>query len=296
MIRSMTGFGEAERIIPAGVLRVEIRSVNHRYLHTNFRTPQALARWEPEMREWLRSVFERGSVNCTVRLDSDAVLAPRGIVVDDARVAAYLAAFRDLGERFGIHGTPDLALITRFSDVLVRDESAEEAAEIGADDLRVVIQAAAEQAIRMREAEGERLAADLLGRSQAIAGLLDQIEAHAPERLVTERDRLHAAIRELTGGIALDQSRLAQEVAVLAERWDVNEELVRFRSHLELFGELLQADAAEPVGKRLGFLVQEMHREANTIGSKANHAGIAHRVVAIKDEIERLREQVENVE
>jgi uncharacterized protein (TIGR00255 family) len=113
---------------------------------------------------------------------------------------------------------------------------------------------------------------------------------------VAERDRLREAVRELAGGVAVDEQRLAQEIAYLAERWDVNEELVRFRAHNAAFRELLDSDSAEAVGKRLSFLVQEMHREANTLGSKANHAGIAHRVVAIKEEVERLREQVENVE
>ncbi|HET6762166.1 MAG TPA: DUF1732 domain-containing protein, partial [Longimicrobiaceae bacterium] len=148
----------------------------------------------------------------------------------------------------------------------------------------------------MREDEGKRLQADLLGRLEAIDRALAAISEMAPARLVAERDRLRAAVQELAGGVGVSEDRLAQEIAHLAERWDVNEELVRFRSHNELFRELLEADSAEPVGKRLSFLVQEMHREANTIGSKANHAGIAHQVVAIKEEVERLREQVENVE
>jgi len=122
------------------------------------------------------------------------------------------------------------------------------------------------------------------------------VEERAPQRLVAERERLTAAIAELLDGATLDPNRLAQEVALLAERWDVNEEIVRFRSHNELFSDLLDAEAVEPVGKRLSFLVQEMHREANTIGSKANDAEISHLVVSIKDEVERLREQVENVE
>jgi uncharacterized protein (TIGR00255 family) len=159
-----------------------------------------------------------------------------------------------------------------------------------------VVEEAARRNVAMREDEGRRLHDDLEGRLRAIDAALDEITRLAPERLASERDRLREAIRELAAGVAVNEDRLAQEVAYLAERWDVNEELVRFRSHNELFRELLAADAAEPVGKRLSFLVQEMHREANTIGSKANHAGIAHRVVAIKEEVERLREQVENVE
>ena len=292
----MTGYGEAERTTPAGLLRVEMRTVNHRYLHTNFRTPQALSRLEPEMREWLRGAFVRGSVNCTVRLDTETSLRSSVVAIDEERVAAYLAAFRDLGDRFNIPGTPDLALLARFSDVLIRDLEPDAGAELDVDELRAVILDAAAATIRMREDEGRRLAQDLVGRLDAIGAALEQIERLAPERLLAERDRLGNAVRELAGGIAVDEPRLAQEIALLAERWDVNEELVRFRSHIELFRELLDADAAEAVGKRLGFLVQEMHREANTIGSKANHAGIAHRVVAIKDEVERLREQVENVE
>lgn len=292
----MTGYGEAERTTPAGLLRVELRTVNHRYLHTNFRTPQALSRLEPEMREWLRGAFVRGSVNCTVRLDAETALRPAGVAVDEERVAAYLAAFRDLGERFGVPGTPDLALLARFGDVLIRDREPETGAELDPEELRAVIRDAAAATTRMREDEGQRLAQDLGTRLEAITVALQNIADQAPERLLSERDRLRSAVRELTGGVAVDEGRLAQEIALLAERWDLNEELVRFRSHIELFRELLAADAAEAVGKRLGFLVQEMHREANTIGSKANDAGIAHRVVAIKDEIERLREQVENVE
>ncbi|MDQ3522861.1 MAG: YicC family protein [Gemmatimonadota bacterium] len=292
----MTGYGEAERTTPAGLLRVELRTVNHRYLHTNFRTPQALSRLEPEMRDWLRGSFVRGSVNCTVRLDAETALRPAGVAVDEERVAAYLSAFRDLGERFGVPGTPDLALLVRFGDVLIRDREPEAGVELDPEELRVVIRDAAAATTRMREDEGQRLAEDLRARLDAITVALRQIEHDAPGRLVSERDRLRGAIRELAGGVAVDEARLAQEIALLAERWDLHEELVRFRSHIELFRELLGADPEEAVGKRLGFLVQEMHREANTIGSKANHAGIAHRVVAIKDEIERLREQVENVE
>lgn len=292
----MTGYGEAERTTPAGLLRVELRTVNHRYLHTNFRTPQALSRLEPEMRDWLRGAFVRGSVNCTVRLDAETALRPAGVAVDEERVAAYLAAFRDLGERFGVPGTPDLALLVRFGDVLIRDREPEAGVELDPEELRAVIRDAAAATTRMREDEGQRLAEDLRARLDAITVALRQIEHEAPGRLVSERDRLRGAIRELAGGVAVDEARLAQEIALLAERWDLHEELVRFRSHIELFRELLGADPEEAVGKRLGFLVQEMHREANTIGSKANHAGIAHRVVAIKDEIERLREQVENVE
>ena len=292
----MTGFGDAERQTAAGVLRVELRTVNHRHLNANFRLPAALMRWEGDMREWLRAHFQRGHINCSVRLEAPAG-SPRGLRLDPERVQAYLALFHELRERYGVVGDPDLGLITRFSDVFVRDEAVEEeAAEVAGEDLRAAVDEAARRCVVMREDEGRRLHDDLEGRIRAIDLALEAVEHRAPERLVVERDRLRRAIQELAAGVAVDPDRLAQEVAYLAERWDVNEELVRFRSHNSLFRELLDADSAEPVGKRLSFLVQEMHREANTIGSKANDAAVAHRVVAIKEEVERLREQVENVE
>jgi uncharacterized protein (TIGR00255 family) len=296
MIRSMTGYGEAEAGAPAGRLRVELRTVNHRYFHATTRLPHALARWDNEIREWLRALFPRGAVSCTIRVEPDDAAAAAGLRIDDERVAAYLALFSELGERFDVPGTPSLDLLARYNDIFVRGEPDEVAAELGGEELRPVVEAAAQQAIRMREDEGRRLADDLEGRLAAIEPVLGRIEAWAPERIVAERDRLRAAVQELAEGVAIDDARLTQEIVLLAERWDVNEELVRFRSHIDLFRELLGSEAKEPVGKRLSFLVQEMNREANTIGSKANDARIAHAVVALKDEIERLREQVENVE
>lgn len=297
MIRSMTGYGEAEGATAAGRLRVELRTVNHRYLNLNARIPNSLARWEPEIRDWLRVWFTRGHVNCTVRLERDG--AEDGAVaykLDGDRVRAYLALFERLGHEYGIRGEPDLSLITRFNDVIIRDEPDAEDLDLAAEDLRAVVEAAARQNVQMRDEEGLRLQRDLEERLRAMDEALERIELVAPRRLVAERDRLMAAVRELTGGVAIDEARVAQEIAMLAERWDINEELVRFRSHLELFRDLLSAENDEAVGKRLSFLVQEMHREANTIGSKANDAAIAHAVVAVKEEIERVREQVENVE
>ncbi|HEX2205948.1 MAG TPA: YicC/YloC family endoribonuclease [Longimicrobium sp.] len=290
----MTGYGEAERDTPAGTLRVEVRTVNHRHFNANLRVPSSLGKWEAEMREWLRALISRGHVNASVRLEPPAG-TPRGLRIDEERAAAYLALLRELGARFGVPGEVDLPLLSRYSDIFVRDEG-DEAAEVPQDALREAVEEAARGTLAMREDEGRRLLADLEGRLAAIDAALAEIERLAPERLIAERDRLRAAIAELSQGVAVNEDRLAQEVAYLAERWDVNEELVRFRAHNAAFRELLDAHVAEPVGKRLAFLVQEMHREANTIGSKANHAPIAHRVVAIKEEVERLREQVENVE
>ena len=292
----MTGFGEAERETPAGTLRVEIRTVNHRHLSVNFRGPNALSRWEPQIRDWLRAHLARGHANVSVRLDSSTSAAGAvGLRIDEERVRGYLALLTELRDRFGVGGEPDLATLLRLGDVIVRDEDGGPA-ELEVEELRTAVEDAARATAAMREEEGRRLHDDLEGRVAAIEDSLAAIAELAPSRLAAERDRLRAAVQELAAGVAVSEDRLAQEVAYLAERWDINEELVRFRAHNEAFRELLAADPEEPVGKRLSFLVQEMHREANTIGSKANHAGIAHRVVAVKEEVERLREQVENVE
>jgi uncharacterized protein (TIGR00255 family) len=296
MIRSMTGFGEADVATAAGRLRVELRSVNHRYLNVSTKLPSAMLRWDGEIREWLRKYFARGAVNVSVRLMPDGAGAALGLRIDGDRVAAYLSLFRELGSRFGVAGEPDLSLITRFSDIFVRDDSDADVPGVSAEELREAIDGAAEAMLVMRRDEGKRLQQDLENRLAAIESSLEVIEAAAPLRLSAERDRLRAAVAELAEGHAIDETRIAQEIAMLAERWDINEELVRFRSHIELFRELLASDSADGVGKRLSFLVQEMHREANTTGSKSNSAAISHQVVAVKEEIERLREQVENVE
>jgi len=155
---------------------------------------------------------------------------------------------------------------------------------------------AAKGLLTLREAEGAKLHDDLVQRLDGMTKQLDIIEAQAPQRLAAERDRLREAIRELSGQVEVDEDRLAREIAYLSEKWDINEEIVRFRSHIEQFQDALDGDGSEPMGKRLGFLMQEMHREANTTGSKANDTVIAQASVALKEEIERVREQVENVE
>jgi uncharacterized protein (TIGR00255 family) len=297
MIRSMTGYGDAVGRTPAGTLRIELRTVNHRYLNVNFRLPSSLARLEGELREWLRAHLARGHVNVTARWEADDEEGtPLGYRLDDEKVQSYLRLFAELSERYGVAGTPDLALLTRYNDIIVRADEEEVAAEVRAEDLQPIVEEAARQVIEMREEEGKRLAADLRQRLASIEAALARVAELGPERLTAERARLRAAVAELLGDTPLDEGRLAQEIAYLAERWDLNEEIVRFRSHNELFEDLLNAAGSEPVGKRLAFLVQEMNREANTIGSKANNAAISHLVVSIKDEVERLREQVENVE
>jgi uncharacterized protein (TIGR00255 family) len=294
LIRSMTGYGEAERDTPAGRLRVEVKSVNHRYLNVAIKTPVGLDKLEPAMLDALKKHLQRGHVSASlsVRRDGERDL---GIRPDLEKARAYLAALEALRRDLKVSGDVTLSMLAHFTELLRGPES-DRTLEVAPDDVASLADAAAAAAKALREAEGERLAADMGARLDAIEAELAAVAARAPQRLVEQRDRLREQIRELAEQVEVDEDRLAREIAYLAERWDVNEEVVRFRSHVELFRETIAADGSEPVGKRLGFLAQEMQREANTIASKANDAQMARSAVSLKEEIERIREQVENVE
>lgn len=294
MIRSMTGYGDAARSTPGGLLRAEVRTVNHRYFSANLRLARPAERYEAQIREWLRALLPRGHVNFALRLErEDAAGNETGVRVDEARARQYVHALKTLKESLGLPGEVDLSLLSRFGDLIVPEDDG--TSGIDADAVRDVTETAAAAAVDMRVIEGERLAEDLEGRLCAIEEAMVSIAERAPGRMLAERDRMRRVVTELLEGATLDEERVAREIALLAERWDISEELVRLRSHIALFRDTV-AGPPDPVGKRLSFLIQEMNREANTIGSKANDAPIEHRVIAIKDEIERLREQVENVE
>ncbi len=294
MIRSMTGFGEAELETPAGLLRAEIRTVNHRFFSANLRTPPALDRWEPQLKEWLKGHISRGHVNATYRIEGNGGESGPGLALDVDRALTYRKIFEQLRAELGLEGEVTLEMLARQTDLVIREPV--ETVAVDEEALQEVTDRASRAVIAMREEEGKNLAADLEARLAGIAEALAVIEERAPGRLESERERLRRSVAELAGDVSLDEDRLAREIALIADRWDISEEIVRLHSHIDHFRGMLEEAAAEPVGKRLSFLVQEMHREANTIGSKANDAEIEHRVVAIKNEIERLREQVENVE
>jgi uncharacterized protein (TIGR00255 family) len=297
MIRSMTGWGEAERETPAGRLRVEIKTVNHRHFNANLRTPYGLDRIEADIQGWLRPWIARGAVTYSLSLVRNGGLGDEQLPqLDLVRANHYRDLIRRLKQELGLAGEVEVGHLVRFGEIFRSNDGKQEAPDVDPEAVRGVTEEALRAVIAMRESEGRRLAQDLDGRLGAIAAELDRIGERAPSRLAAERDRLRIAVRELAGQEVVDEERLAREIAYLAEKWDINEELVRFRAHVEHFRETLDAPAEEPVGKRLGFLVQEMHREANTIGAKANDAAIARASVAIKEEIERLREQLENVE
>lgn len=287
----MTGFGAATGRVGTAQVTVEIRTVNHRFFNPSIKLPSALARWEGEVRELLRQHIARGHVSMTARLERQSAA---GAVIDEDRFARYLEQIRALQQRHGLNHPVDAATLLRLPEVI----SSEGTDEVGgsAEELGAVVEQAVAALMAMRVAEGERLRAVLAERIAVIEQLRGSLVQRAPERLIAERDRLRRSVRELADGVDIDDTRLTQEIAVLADRLDVSEELDRFAAHIAAFRAALGTDGANPVGKRLSFLLQEMLREANTTGSKARDTAMLHDVVAVKEELERIAEQVENVE
>ncbi len=287
----MTGFGAAAGPIGSQQVTLELRTVNHRFFNPSIKLPGALSQWEGELREQLRKGVARGHVTATARVERAASAMQE---IDEQKVARYAELLRGIRQRHSLDGPVDLATIFRFPDVLASEPDLENAGT--AADVQKLAGDAIDALTRMREIEGARLAAVLEERISTVESALGRIAARAPERLVAERERLRKSVRELTEGVDLDQQRLAQEIALLADRLDVSEEVDRFRAHVSAFRETLASGKKEPVGKRLGFLLQEMLREANTTGSKSKDAAMLHDVVAVKEELERIAEQVENIE
>ena len=290
MIRSMTGFGTAEGALGSARVSVELRSVNHRFFNPSLKLPSALSRWEQDVREALRQRVARGHLTVTARVERTA---PEVAQVDDARFALYAARLRDLRQRHALGGDITVESILRMPDVLrpVADE-----ADGTLDELLVVVNTAADALTQMREAEGARLGAILRDRLEVIEAAVARLATRAPDRVLAQRERLRENVRVLMDGAAIDEQRLAQEIAVLADRLDVGEEIDRFTTHSLAFSHTLSAPGGEPVGKKLSFLLQEMLREVNTTGSKANDALMQQDVMLLKEELERMREQVENLE
>ncbi|MFN0179778.1 MAG: YicC/YloC family endoribonuclease [Gemmatimonadales bacterium] len=286
----MTGFGAAEGPVAGGVLRIELKSVNHRYLTLSLKAPSELGNYEPEFRERLRRQFERGHFTASVRW-MDQARGAEGPAVNVEKAKAAFARLRALEEAVGLSGQVTLDLVARQPDVLT---SSEGAVEYPWAEIEAVLARAIEACRATRAVEGAALATELKAQVGRIRANASAVRARAPERMVRERDRLRAAVATLLDGRPIDEQRLHQEIAFLAEKLDVAEELVRLDAHLVAVDEALGANRA--VGKHLGFLAQEIGREINTIGSKANDAAIQHLVVDMKGELERFREQLENLE
>ena len=292
MIKSMTGYGKGEAVSEQGGFSVEIRSVNHRYGEVSVRMPRAFLAQENEIKRLVSTQLKRGKIDVTVQWD-ESFAAGSGPQVDHALARGYFEAFNKLAGELGLLGQVPLSLVVSQKGVL-REQSQEIDEEKNLAGLLDAVRTALSAIESMRVREGEALAADLLARRGQIAEWVGQIRERTPQMVAEYRQKLSVRLEQLLGDVELDQARLAQEVALLADRCDITEELVRLGSHFAQFDEALRLK--EPVGRKLDFLMQEMNREVNTIGSKANDAAIASLVIQIKAEMEKMREQVQNVE
>lgn len=293
MVRSMTGFGAAEGAVGSRRLRVEIRTVNHRFFNFAPRLPAELAPLEAEIRERLRREFDRGHVALGAQwAGGDATGGAGELTVNLERARLAADQLGALQRALGLGGSVELKLVARQPEVLVWERPA--ATEVAWREVEPVVVQAAAECRAMREREGSALGAEMELRLGSMERALGEIEELAPARLARERERVRGAVEGLLAGRPVDDGRLLQEVALLADRLDITEELVRFRTHVGACRAALAGTA--PAGKTLGFLAQELGREINTVGSKANDAAIAARVVAVKGELEKFREQVENLE
>ena len=292
MIRSMTGYGRGQQLLHGRSITVEIRSVNHRYFEFSCRTPRGCAFLEDRLKRTLQQAISRGKVEVSLTLQT---VESRGgaVAVDHALAGQYLTALRALAAEYNLTDDLSLSTVARLPDLFTVCRGEEDEEELAADVLSV-LQEALDRFVAMREAEGERLRADVLSRLFTLEEHLAFVEERSPQTVAEYRARLTAKLNELLGGAVADEARILTEAAIVADRLAVDEETVRLHSHIAQLRGIL--DCAEPVGRKLDFLVQEMNRETNTIGSKCSDTAIAGHVVEMKSEIEKIREQIQNIE
>lgn len=292
MLKSMTGYGRSEMTVGGRHIIFEIKSVNHKYFEFNSRISRGYLFLEDKLKAYLQGKLSRGKVDVFLQIETleDADVQ---VQVNHSLAAGYYAVLRELRERYSLPDEPTLALLTRYGDIFSVHRAPENEEEIW-QAVQQAAEPAVESFLRMREAEGARLREDILSKAQRILELVGQVEQETPQTVKEYQERLEAKIQELLGDAHFDEQRVLTEVAVFADKVAVDEETVRLRSHFQQLEKLI--DSQEPVGRKIDFLVQEMNREANTIGSKSVNSKIAYLVVDIKSEIEKIREQVQNVE
>ncbi len=292
MIRSMTGYGRRESAWAGGSVTVEVRSVNHRFCEVVARLPRCLSELEEDLKKTVQSRCQRGRIELTVAL-SGGKEGEKRLSLDRSLARQYQRLLRDLQRELHLGGTVDLALLAGFRDILFVSEQPLDSPRLKQTVKRLLTGALADLDA-MRRREGQALARDAKERLRAIRDEAEAVSARAPLVAQEAFGRMKERVQKLIGSSPIDQGRLSQELAQYADRCDVSEELTRLGSHLTQFEEALKS--REPVGRTLDFLLQEMGREVNTTGSKANDAEIAARVVRIKGELEKIREQVQNIE
>lgn len=288
----MTGYGRSQQQRNGRDISVEFRSVNHRFLETSIRVPRAYGYLEEKLKAFLQSRVSRGKVDVNVTVYA---LDGQGTEVELNRALAqgYVEALRGLSGELALKDDLSLSAVARFGDIFTVRRAPEDEEEVW-QDVQQVAGEALDSLVAMREAEGARLRDDLLEKLNGIEERVTQVEARAPQTVQHYRERLAAKMQEVLADKGIDEQRLLQEAAIYADRVAVDEETVRLRSHLDQFRKLLET--GQPVGRKLDFLVQELNRETNTIGSKAQDIEITGLVVDIKSEIEKIREQIQNIE
>ncbi|MBW4057019.1 MAG: YicC family protein [Proteobacteria bacterium] len=292
MLKSMTGYGKGEASTPAGNFLIEIRSVNHRYGEISVRLPRTFYVFENEVKRLAASILKRGKIDISVQWD-EAAAANSAPQLDMVVARGYYDAYTRLVKEFNVPQDAPISYIMSQKGVMKEVSGVVDEAELQPH-LMAAVQAAVASLDEMRTREGEALALDLQARRKQVAEWTAQIGERTPQVVTEYRQKLKMRLEQLLEGAEMDESRLAQEVALLADRCDITEELVRLASHFNQFDEAFRG--SEPVGRKLDFLMQEMNREVNTIGSKSNDASITNLVIQIKAEMEKMREQVQNVE
>ncbi len=292
MIKSMTGYGRCQQLADGMNITVEIKSVNHRYFEFSSKLPRSYGFLDEKLKSFFMGKLTRGKMECYVQIET--VEEPDTIIsVNHPLVKGYLDAYKELSETYGLENNIKVSDISRVSDIFsIRKQAADE------DKIWAAVQTVAQEALNgfvaMREREGARLKDDVLSRLEIILENVAYIEERSPETVKEYNEKLLGRLRELLADAHIEEQRILTEAAIFADKIAVAEETVRLRSHISQMRSFLEAD--EAVGKKMDFLIQEFNREANTIGSKAQDVEIARRVVAIKSEIEKIREQIQNIE
>ncbi|MCI8389305.1 MAG: YicC family protein [Roseburia sp.] len=292
MIKSMTGFGRCETVTANRRFTVEIKSVNHRYLDIGIRMPRQLNPFESAVRGILREYIERGKTDVSISMEDSA--KEQYAVQYNAQIAAqYLAHMNEMAEMFGIENDIRVSTLARFPEVLTAQEQPADEKELWAD-LEPAVRGACERLAASRAAEGERLRPDLMSKLHSMLSHVDFIEERSPVILAEYRGRLEEKVRDLLADKTIDDARIATEITIFADKICVDEETVRLRSHIRSMMDTLERGGA--VGRQLDFIAQEMNREANTILSKTNDIRISDTGIGLKTDIEKVREQIQNIE
>ncbi len=292
MVKSMTGFGRACKEVDGYVITVELKSVNHRYFDFSSRCPRQYGFIDDKIKSFVNSKVARGKIDCYVSIEA-LNTESADVVVNNTLASAYVKALKEISTNYDLKEDFGASTVARFPDVLIVKKADEDEEKIW-QLVKTVAEEAIDKFTQMRCVEGKKMYDDVYSRSQFILDTVSFIEERSPQTVKEYNDKLVERVHELLGDVTLDEGRILQEVAIYADKVAVAEETVRLRSHIAQLREFISSD--EPVGRKLDFLVQEINRETNTIGSKCNDVEIAKKVVEVKAEIEKIREQIQNIE